>query len=147
MAFKSPEENFSATLDWHYSARESHLRLSKLLGGTLFEMRINKDAAQLEIDGETYYDSDPQRLLFELTGWLIPIEQMHLWTQGIIDKKQYHPTVNRKDNGQLLDFTSADGWQVTYKSYKQQDALQLPENIIIQRDSLRIRLRINEWAI
>lgn len=147
MAFKSPEESFSATLDWHHLDNVSNVRLSKLLGGTLLTMNLDGTGASLTMDDKQYRDRDAERLLYELTGWLIPINEMHQWVQGFAPETSEYQSIEKNPNGTIKSMQSHAGWQVSYQRYQQVGQLLLPSDLTIKREKLRIKLRINDWSI
>ncbi|XOV77819.1 MAG: lipoprotein insertase outer membrane protein LolB [Aestuariibacter sp.] len=147
MAFKSPEESFSATLHWRHNQNSSHMRLSKLLGGTLFTLDMDQTGATLVLDGNTYHDDNAQRMIYQLTGWLIPIAQLQQWVQGLSGPESRYKSIEKHPSGTLLKLQSNNGWQVSYQNYQTVGTLSLPENLSIKRNGLRIKLRINDWYI
>lgn len=147
MAFKGPEDSFSATLDWQRRDGRSVIRLSKLLGGTLFVLETGAQGSVLTMDGETWHDTDAQRMLYHLTGWLIPVRQLHQWIQGLPGDTKNHRNITYNPDGTLNSLITRNGWQVSYQDYMAAGNLILPKSLTVKRNQLRIKLRIHDWQI
>lgn len=147
LIFKSPEEKFSASLNWTQKDNDSDIRLTTFLGISILKLKQNQQGANLEYDGNNYQAKDAKTLLARHTNLHWPIEQMPLWIKGIsgikgisriegvnqINKStaqtiQYHPTI-KNDNGTLTlksgkisQITLLDNlgnpWQIEYPHYQ-----------------------------
>lgn len=146
MAFKSPEEKFSATLNWQQAPDQSEFRLSKLIGGTLMLLKEQPGGANLEIDDEIYWDTDASALLNRITGWEIPVNDIRFWITGRLNPNNNGKSnVKKDDTGRIWHIDSPDGWQIHYKNYKIFNGRSLPYNVVIKKQEIELKLRVNDW--
>ncbi|MFC3647466.1 lipoprotein insertase outer membrane protein LolB [Planctobacterium marinum] len=146
IAFKSPEEKFSASMTWEQDDQDYLLRLSKLIGGTLLTMQKTGERVLLEVDDNTFTDSNATRLIYQNTGWNIPVDDLKYWISGRLNQAGASvKAVQRDENGRLWSFTSQDGWRVKYQNYKVFSGTALPHNILLSHNKLQLKIRISEW--
>ncbi|WP_338292463.1 lipoprotein insertase outer membrane protein LolB [Planctobacterium marinum] len=147
IAFKSPEEKFSAFLDWQQQQQDYQLRLSKLIGGTLLFMEQINGRVLLEIDDNTFTDSNAERLIYEKTGWQIPVADFKYWITGRLNPNSNAVSeLKRDETGRIWSFSTATGWRIKYQNYKVFSGTALPHNLVLSKDNLQLKLRISEWS-
>ena len=76
LIFKSPEEKFSASLNWSQQNEDSDIRLTTFLGISILKLKQNQQGANLEYDGNNYQAKDAKTLLSNHTNLHWPIAQM-----------------------------------------------------------------------
>lgn len=146
IAFKSPEEKFSASMTWQQNNQDYLLRLSKLIGGTLLTMQKSGERVLLEVDDNTFTDTNAERLIYQNTGWIIPVEDLKFWVSGRLNPDgSAVKSQQRDDNGRLWSFTSDNGWRVKYQNYKVFSGTALPHNILLSKNKLQLKIRITNW--
>lgn len=147
IALKTPEDKFSAALEWHQTNDTYRLRLSKLIGGTLLLLEKNKsEQVTLKFDGKTYHDRDAENLVWQITGWRLPINDFKYWVTGKLNPLSPLPGNIKRDNNQRLwSFDSLNGWQVTYQNYKFFSGIALPHNMTINNNNFQLKLRVSDW--
>lgn len=146
IAFKTPEDKFSASMQWQQNQEDYQLRLSKLIGGTLLLLESQNDSVVLEFDGKTYQDYNAERLLWRVTGWTLPVADFKYWIAGTLNPQSPPPSALKQDEtSRLWAFTSADNWQVQYKNYKVFSGRAMPHNLTIKKDGIELKLRVSDW--
>lgn len=145
LAYISPQERASLNLYWKQEGDSYELNLSTFLGGNILNLKVTPQGAVLIDDRDSvYHGSSADRLIFHLTGFYVPADQMKNWIKGL-------PT--GADNYQLnalnrLASLNKDGsWQVKYRGYQMVDRLALPQNIQLQREGTRLKVIIDSWEI
>lgn len=152
LALKTPEEKFSASLDWQQTNSVYQLRLSKLIGGTVLLIHNDEEGlVSMEFDGQTYRDSNAERLLWRVTGWSIPVNDFQFWVSGQLNPASPAPVAVKKDEqNRLWSFETKDGWRVQYQNYKVFSGKPMPHNMTIEKDTtqnqtMQLKLRISDW--
>lgn len=146
IAFKSPEDNFSAALNWQQQDQDYQLRLSKLIGGTLMLISSVNGEVTLEVDDERYVDTNAERLLWHNTGWHIPVADFKYWISGRLNPHSRNITNLKQDEaGRIWSFDTASGWQVKYQNYKVFSGTAMPHKLLLKKDGLQLKLRISDW--
>lgn len=148
LAFKSDQDKFSANLNWHQQQHDFSIRLSSLLGTTLMRLTATSGLVTLEADDKEYQDTDATRLLFNVSGLLIPIDNLKQWVKGL-DSQAKHSL--RNANGTLAQLTaystSALSWQVNYADYRTVGEHVLPHLLTLKHQDILIKMKINQWEL
>lgn len=145
LAVKSAKEKMSANLNWQQNQETFYLRLNSFIGITLMSMKGNAQFAQLEADNQTYTDTSPSRLLYQVTGRNIPIEQLIYWIKG---QKTLGTVGTYSEHGLLTSlFHPQLGWKVTYDKYKLLQGRWLPHRIQLELPQYQVKIRISGWKI
>jgi outer membrane lipoprotein LolB len=149
LAFKSPEEKFSANLNWQQQQQAYNLKLTNFLGISLMTMQGFDGYAEIESDDQLYTGHDPERLIQKITGWNIPVGRLGTWIKGQAEKQDYAVF---DENGLLQELVpkcdKCDQWTITFAQYEQVDALWLPHKINLTQEQPtknKIIIRINSW--
>ena len=151
LAIKHPDQSLSANLRWQTQQQDFEFRLSNFLGMTLVDMQNSRDGAVLEADGETYRDPSASLLLYQMTGWDIPVNQLLSWIKGV---PKATDSYQLDENGLVSMLKPAcqrcAGWIVNYSKYQQVDDVWLPHALTLtnpQQPEHLIKIRIDKWKI
>ncbi|WP_100641782.1 lipoprotein insertase outer membrane protein LolB [Alteromonas facilis] len=148
LAFKSEQESFSAYVRWQQRGDAYTFTLTNLVGVTLLSLTVDEHEAVLEADGETYRHNDAEALIYEVSGWPIPVTAMKNWVKGTA---RSHDIVTRDDKGLLATVVvplASGPWHVNYQQYTQESGIVLPRMMTIsQSENLSIRLKVNQWEV
>lgn len=149
LAFKSPEDKFSANLNWTQDQQAYRVKLTSFIGTSLLEMEGSPGFARIEADDKEYQGSDASRLIRRITGWNIPIEDLPVWIKGQVNPQDQ---ATFDDKGLVKQVSAAcflcDNWQISFDQYKPLDDIWLPHRITLtNRDAPdnQIKIRINKW--
>lgn len=146
IALKTPEDKLSASMKWYQCNDDYQLRLSKPIGGTLLYLTNSNGIVELQVDGKTYTERDAEKLLWQVTGWTLPVKDFRYWITGLLNPNSPPPIeVKRNDNASLKSFISVDNWRVSYQNYKVFSDKTMPHNLTIEKDKMYLRLRVSDW--
>ena len=146
VAVSAEEEAFTATLVWKQGdAGVYELRLiAPFSQGTV---RLDGDASGVVMrtseSGAALYAPDAESILFQQFGWHVPVDALRYWVRGIPAPDSHAEKVLDND-GRLLELKQS-GWQVRFLRYAQVGQWQLPEKIFLERDSVSVRIVIQDW--
>ncbi|MFT4994393.1 MAG: outer membrane lipoprotein LolB [Paraglaciecola sp.] len=153
LGFKGPGEKFSASLNWRQKSENYQLKLSSVLGTSLLEMHGEPGNVALEVDDQLYQDSDPGQLIWQITGWHIPVAHLPQWIKGQLvgnDKALTSPQGwAQQIQPQCL---ACQAWLIAYDNYQLLDTdggdeLWLPHKIVLKNSTTQstIIIRVNTW--
>ncbi|GGZ72546.1 lipoprotein insertase outer membrane protein LolB [Paraglaciecola chathamensis] len=148
MAFKSPDDKFSANVNWQQIQDSYHLSLNTMLGINILSMHGDDDSVELDADGEHYQDTDASHLIWRITGWQIPVSQFPFWIKGQAAPKDEAIYAQSGVIDQLIPrCENCNGWLINYKDYQKVDDIWLPHNIKLNNPMLgnQILIRVNQW--
>lgn len=146
LAVRTEQDKFSTNLYWLHTPTRDRITLTTMLGTTVLSLTRDPSGSTLQLDGNTYQDSDPQRLLARLTGWSIPIDTLPLWITGQVSATD---VVTKRDDAQrpisAHTHTATSPWQVQFKSWQQQSGAELPRLLDVNKDSIRLKIQVSQW--
>ena len=92
---------------------------------------IGNDAARAELRARLGFD--------------VPLPSLRYWVLGVPDPAT--PAQESLDDEQRLASLTQDGWQVTYGAYVAAGAETLPARLTLERDTVRVRLLVEDWQL
>lgn len=140
---KTPDDKVSTNLYWLHSPRLDEMRLTSMLGTSLLSMTVTPDETKLTADGDTYTDDDPQRLLYRLSGWSIPVDKLPLWLTGQFEGASVIKKDAQGRPSELLA-TGIQPWTIQVRSW-QPDNPALPKLMLVSRAGMELKVQINRW--
>lgn len=143
-----PENSGSARLRWLQQGQHYRIDLSGPFGQGQTRITGTPNSASLRQSGEAPIEADSaQELLWQTTGWLIPVEQLLYWVRGIPDPHS-QPTHWQKTSAGLLAELTQKGWHLKYEDYTLvNETWHLPTRIVATRDDIRLTLVIYDWSL
>lgn len=144
LAYKGEKERFSATLNWQQQNDDYSLGLSSFIGTRILTLQKSHQQISLEYEDRTYQHHDASALLYELTGWAIPVEQIPAWLKGQVlpDNQAIF-----SDNGLLQQIRTPQGWLVNLSDYRQTAHYILPYQLELKTPSDLIKIRVDKWQV
>ena len=147
IAIKTPEEKFSAYMNWSQDGDSYEITLTNLIGTTLLEMQGDNTLSKLEFDGKEFVDSDPERLIARITGWDIPVKLLPQLIKGHLPAGEFNYQVSNQGLPSFVEQKQSNGWQIKYSSYQLVNSIWLPENLKLDNQPNNIRIRISKWIL
>jgi outer membrane lipoprotein LolB len=163
IAWISPTERKSAYMNWHQNNAQIQFDLSNLLGINLASLDYDGKLATLDANDQTFRDSSPSLVIYQATGWQMPIKQLSTWIKGTASDagrdangNSSKVEIERYENGLVSQIIpkcqQCEQWSIKYDTYEsvklsEQD-YQLPTQITMVNDALQatIKIRISEWS-
>ncbi|MBT3308793.1 MAG: outer membrane lipoprotein LolB [Gammaproteobacteria bacterium] len=147
VALRMGKEGGQSGFSWkHKSALQQQFNLSGLLGAGAVELLVGGAGAQLTTAGESYRGDRASQLLFEVTGWKIPVEAAQYWIKGLPD-----PTLELEslvlDEANRLQQLQQAGWRIEIRRYQQLNQMELPAFVVMEQGDVRLKLRLNRWRL
>lgn len=150
IGFKGPDKKQSANLRWQQQQDQYQLNLTTVIGTSLLTLKGQRDEVVLVADDQTYRDTDASRLIWRVTGWQMPVEQLRFWIKGQHQKKD---KVLLSEEGWVSQITpnckNCDDWLISYDSYKLVGTTWLPHKVVLKnhKNNSQLLVRINEWTL
>ncbi|HYG06978.1 MAG TPA: lipoprotein insertase outer membrane protein LolB [Stenotrophomonas sp.] len=138
----------SGRVDWRQTGREYRIQLSAPV--TRQSWVLSGDGAtgqaRLEgVDGGPRAGNDAQEVLYQATGWQIPVEGLPAWVRGLVDDGQPGVLLDGEGRPAALE---QDGWQVQYQEWfpPQDGRPALPKRIEARNGDAKVRLLLDAWS-
>ncbi|MES2825878.1 MAG: lipoprotein insertase outer membrane protein LolB [Pseudomonadota bacterium] len=151
LGVKTPDDGGSATLRWQQQDTAYQIAFNGPLGQG--NMSIEGEPGRVTFSGGS---NPPQsaktaeELMFNNTGWNIPVSQLAYWVRGLPDptKEVTHYTLNAHGFIEKLDQA---GWKITYGEYintqNLNEIIAMPGRITAEYREMRLTLLIREWKL
>lgn len=147
VGIRSAEENGSARLRWQQAPSHYQVQLSGPLGQGTVRISGSEGGARLEQSGEPPLEaSSGEQLLYEATGWTLPLEQLTAWVRGIPADTLPIEHMHFDEHHLLAELHQA-GWQLSYSRYGLYQEAYLPGRIVATREDIRLTLLIHDWQV
>ncbi|WP_017445119.1 lipoprotein insertase outer membrane protein LolB [Gayadomonas joobiniege] len=146
IAFINPQKRHSANLYWRQVQNNYDIRLTTLLGISLAKIEGGRQQIKIQADGETYQSNAPNRLVENVIGWPIPVDQLANWVLGRHQGVVMSVDQDKRAKKVLVRINADEEWMLTYHDYKKIGNIELPGRIECERYQNRLILKINQWS-
>ena len=147
VALSANGNGFNANLRWAQDRTRSQLALEGPLG--VGGLQITADGESLQMvtsHGDRIADQAAHAELIARLGFDVPIASLRYWVLGVPDPASAaDESVDAVQ--QRLTGLSQDGWQVTYAAYTNAAGEVLPSRLTLERESVRVRLFVEDWQL
>ena len=172
IAWITDAQRTSAYMNWQQDDANIAFTLTNVLGINMASLSYDGKLAKLSADGKEYQGASPSLLIFQTTGWQVPISALSSWVKGMpspVEQKNkqgdviQNAHITRYDNGLIQQIkpycatelkynTQCNAWVIDYTSYTSaiinNIEYQLPTNISMynRASNATIKIRISEWS-
>lgn len=148
LLIKNSKDKLSGYFFWQQQKNgDFKLVITSFIGTSLMTMQYQQGLAEVIIDGKTQQGTNPELLIYQLTGSYIPVSNMANWMLA----KAPSSASTTVEQGQLKSFNYQDShlnnWQINYQSYQNIALLTLPKQLTINGLGSRIKLTVNDWEL
>jgi outer membrane lipoprotein LolB len=146
VAIRRDDDGWHADFDWQQRGDRYRLRLRGPFGQGAIELQGGPLGVWLKRqDQAPVYAGSAERLLREETGWDLPVVGLGDWLRGLPVAQE--PAAFDWDGQGRLQSLRQDGWSIDYRRYRGVGERQLPDRMQLLRDSLLVKVVIDEWDI
>jgi outer membrane lipoprotein LolB len=145
-------EGGQADLLWTHANQKNDIRLVGPWGKGLVRLKFDPRSAELTDDtGQTRPGDDAAMLLYEATGWIIPVSKLDTWILGmpVSDNARIH----LDKYGRLQSLAEA-GWKIEYLEYRKFGDRELPRKLTLSQQrsdngeqTVSVKLVIGRWQV
>jgi outer membrane lipoprotein LolB len=159
IAFRQGKEAASLNLVWKNDSGNFEFRLANFLGVSMVDLNVDASQSVLEADGNTYIDAEPEPLIYQITGMIIPVDSLLSWVKGLPLRDD---TYTLTDKGLVSTLESqcalCRNWRVSYGNYgsvetSNGESVWLPHNITLtqpetsETPKTQLKIKIYEWTL
>lgn len=136
-------ESNSANISWKKNQQSTTVRIYGALGATYALVTQTPAGATIKLsDDEVYQGDDAQLLLWQTTGWHLPINQMQQWILGL---HKNAPQYQLNEQG-YVESIAFDQWQLAFNRYQSFYGLDMPKKLRATHPDITIKFAIYDWA-
>lgn len=147
-AIKNPHETRSAKINWSQLNEHYDINLYTTFGITVMKIKGDQQHVEITTDGEPIVGSSAEQLIWQLTRWHIPVNQLKLWVKGVVPDV-VEPSFDANGQfhqGKIID-SSGETWLLTLGKYKTIGAFTRPTTLRLTKGKLFLKLAISQWHI
>jgi outer membrane lipoprotein LolB len=137
----------TGNINWNKSIPEQSIRISGPLGVGAILLTVDASGAEItDQKGNNRQAASAQELLTDVTGWVLPVDNLSYWLQGL-PGPDGSIEYRIDDKNRLAELRQA-GWHIEFGEYKEFDGFQLPAKLTAREggsDRTRVRLVVNNW--
>ena len=147
IAINTEEEAWNATLHWVQKQDAYRIRLIAPLGQGALQITGDESAVMLRTsDNQIYRAADPESLLYDNTGWTLPLAGLRHWLKGL-DDPSGPPAVRTLDAAGRLERLNQAGWVIDYQRYQDDESAGLPTKLQLESERVAMRIVVNRWEL
>jgi len=147
-AIKTPQQKEGLKIHWSQKEQQFNIKLLTIFGITVLTIEGNEHQVTIEADDGPVRGHSAEQLIWQLTGWHIPVNQLQHWLVGdVINASDV--TLNAQGyftQGIIIDSLNRP-WQLTLGNYKQVQGRTMPHSLRLQRENSLLKLAINQWQL
>lgn len=129
---RAPGEGWQASLRWVRDDERHEIDLWGPLGRGHVRLVQDQFGAQLvDADRNTYWADSSERLLYDATGWRLPLQGLNYWVLGVpVPETPGEQTLDER--GRLTSLEQL-GWQIRFLRYQRHGTYEFPSKLFIRR--------------
>jgi outer membrane lipoprotein LolB len=157
LSARTQDKGWQAAVRWVRNDGRHEIDLWGPLGRGHVRIIQNSNGAEL-VDSEqhSYRAANAQDLLFDTTGWWLPIDGLNYWVLGLPVPRA--PAEQVLDAWGRLKHLQQLGWNIDFLQYRQEGAYELPTSLALRRpadaadavppdSTMRVRVLIDHWSV
>ena len=146
LGLKVPDQSGSMSVEWLQKHQDYTIYLDGPLGKSLAKIERDASGIKVEASGQRYTGQTPEVLLYNITGWQLPVSYLRYWVQGMPVPTIPGTAMELDNHGQLSRLEQA-GWTIEYLDYRNEAPVSLPSRIRITRGDIQLTLVARSWQL
>ncbi|MFC4727939.1 lipoprotein insertase outer membrane protein LolB [Coralloluteibacterium thermophilus] len=144
IAVSAEGDGGNGRIEWVQRGEDFEIRLAAPVTRRSWTLVRNGGQVRLEgLDGGTRHGADPQALLYEATGWLIPFDALQAWVRGARASARADIEFAPEGRPALI---REQGWTVDYRAWDAATPARPLRVFAEDRTGARVRLVIDAWG-
>ena len=153
LAFITPTDKQSVNFIWSQNNDDYKVNFNTFLGINVLSIKRDRNGIVISADGKDYQSNNPQKLVFELTGWWLPMDNLSRWLKADITDNEGNISVNNTGNIQSFtpncDQTNCPNQVIIhYDQFQSTAQLILPHRLTIQTKGSTpqtLKIKVQRW--
>lgn len=146
LGIQRAQEGWSARFNWTQQANAYQLQFFGPLGAGTFRIEGQPGKVTLrEGKDKTITAANPETLLIRASGWPMPISNLLYWVRGLPAPGPRGPY--QLDSQNHLRRLTQEGWTVYFERYETLGAFTLPNKLVLEHSTTKIRILLKQWEV
>lgn len=140
------QQKFKTRAQWEQQGDHYTIKLRDFLGRTIAVIEGSPSEVHAKTSKGQHFKGDTaEQLIQQLFDIQIPVSGMRYWLLGL-PKPDMPITQLSFDQRGLAQQLEQQAWSLQYPSYKQNDSLLMPEQILLDYSDIDLTVKISRWA-
>jgi outer membrane lipoprotein LolB len=148
LSLKTAKEAWTGKVRWQQGTKSFRIHFDSPTGQGALQLMSNPQfGVEMRVaQGGVYYADDAATLLYDHTGWKLPVSALRLWLLGLPQGDSKIAQLQFDEQGLMQDLVQFQ-WHIRYVSYEPVNNYYLPRKLMLQNDQISIRMVIDRWEI
>jgi outer membrane lipoprotein LolB len=143
LAVSDGRDGGSGRIEWQQKGQDFDIRLSAPVSRQSWRLVREAGWARLEgLESGPLAGPDAQALLYQATGWLIPVDALAAWVRGVRAEGDSELEFGQEGLPALL---LQDGWTVEFRAWDATAQPARPLRVFATQGEARVRLQVDSW--
>lgn len=140
------ENSGSASFIWDNEyANDYSIKLHGPFGANSVEINVSPNRVRyIDQLGNIKRAKNPRTLLFNETGWDLPLESLKYWIKAIPDRN-FKTQSLILDKNQRIEYLRQNDWDISYFEYQNVNGFEFPKKIMLKKHNVKIRFVFTSW--
>lgn len=147
LSIKTNNEAWTGLLRWQQSGEQFRINFNSPMGQGAVQLASNEQfgVEMRAAESGVFYADDAETLLYDHTGWRLPVSNLRLWIIGLATDKGVS-AIRFDEQGRIQSLQQWD-WHIEYKDYTPVANYDMPRKVVLQNEQLNIRIVIDRWDV
>jgi outer membrane lipoprotein LolB len=143
---RTPDDAWQARLFWEHAGEQDRLRVAGPLSQGMVSIIVQKDLIYInEGNGVTELSREPEFLLKERLGFVVPLHSLRYWILGTPDPRLAY-TMLPEEEGGGQGFQQA-GWLIRREEGMAVGSHLLPRKLRVEGGGVKLKIIADQWNI
>ena len=145
MSIINEQENWYMKFIWLQKDEDFQISFMGPLGETELLVTHKDEVTQLKTPSYVRSTDDVEQLLYNETGWRLPVSSLRYWSYGMPNPDM--ETQIKYDESAYISELFQENWHIQYPKRIQVGRYYLPKKIIVTEQNLKIKIIISQWDL
>lgn len=147
-AIKTPQQTKGLKIHWQQIDDQFDINLYTAFGITVLKIKGNDEIVKIEADEDPVEGRSAERLIWQLTGWHVPVDNLRHWLVGEVEGASFIELTSEGyfNRGKITD-SYGRPWHLTLSDYKLVQGRPMPHGLRLQQGNSFLKLAISQWQI
>ena len=146
LGLRVPKRSGSMSIEWLQNNQQYTIYLDGPFGVSLAQIEGNeRQVSALVSDGGKIVGRTPEYLMYQLTGWDLPVSNLKYWVRGL-PAPGGDAQISLNYAG-VPEKISQQGWSVEYLRFDDENGISIPSRIRASSGDIQITLVVSDWQL
>ena len=146
LGLRVPQRSGSMSIEWLQNNQQYTLYLDGPFGASLAHIEGDeRQVSALLADGGRMTGRTPEYLMYQLTGWDLPVSSLKYWVRGLPAPGE-DAQVLLSDAG-VPERILQQGWNIEYLRFDDENGVSIPSRIRANSGDIQITLVVSNWQL